>query len=358
MMHDTTMSQREAALRLMEAELRDGRPLAAEYPLVFREDAPGQLETVEADGEVVSTCAWLRRDLITPSGVLPVALIGSVATSRGDRGKGYGSAVLDQAVRNATRAGAAVTLLWADDPAWYQERGWVPFGSETVYVIDEANALLLPDPVGVRAMTQDDAAEVHALYETHVSRTARTLKETKIMLGVPNMQAFVCERDGKIVGYACMGRGEDLAQVIHEWGGAPDAVLPCVSQLWAKIRNGSDRLYMMVPMTEADYQAYFQFVKAEGAQGILAMARLADTGAMAKVFASATPEGVTAAAATEVAIDVTGPGGTIRLTGYEILLALCPPRGDRRVTDVVEAQTGATLPGLPMRPFVWGLDSI
>ena len=79
---------------------------------------------------------------------------------------------------------------------------------------------------------------------------------------------------------------------------------------------------------------------------------------MARVFDQATPDGVTATASGPDTIDVTGPGGTIRLTDHQILLALCPPRGDRRVTDVVETDVGAELTQLPSQPFIWGLDSI
>ncbi len=70
------------------------------------------------------------------------------------------------------------------------------------------------------------------------------------------------------------------------------------------------------------------------------------------------PDGVSAAATSDNTIDVTGPSGTLRLTDHEILLAMCPPRGDRRVTDVLEQEIGASLPNLPVQPFVWGLDSI
>ena len=348
----------EAALALMETALRDGRPLASEYPLVFGEAAAGHVETIEDEGRVVSTCAWIARTLLTGAAELPAALVGSVATEEAARGKGLGTKVLDQATKRAASEGAALSLLWADDPNWYQERGWVPFGTEAIYVIDDTIGFLLPEPTGVRPMRDGEAAAIHGLYAQRAIRVDRTNDETEAMLGVPGMETFVCERDGEIVGYACMGRGEDLGQVIHEWAGAPDAVLPIVSRLWSNHREDVERLFMMVPPSEADFTAFFEFVKARGANGILAMAKLGDTEAMAEVFDATTPADVTAKAASENAIDVTGPSGTLRLTDHEILLALCPPRGDRRVTDVLESEIGATLPNLPIKPFVWGLDSI
>lgn len=352
------LTREDAALDLMSKVLREGRPLAAEYPLVFGSDTEGHIEVLETDGEPASTCAWLARTLITPSCEVPVALVGSVATRTDRQGQGLGTAVLDLATTKAASEGAALSLLWADDPSWYQERGWVPFGTETIHVIDGTMAFLLPEPDGVRAARPEDAAAIHQLYSNHSVRVDRTEDETRAMLGVPAMQVVVNEQDGQVVGYACMGRGEDLQQVIHEWAGSPQTALPCVSELWRINCDEVERLFMMIPPTEADFLAYFDFVKASGASGILCMARLGSTEAMARVFDQATPEGVTATATGPDTIDVTGPGGTIRLTDHQILLALCPPRGDRRVTDVVETDVGAELPELPIQPFIWGLDSI
>ncbi|MFT5731985.1 MAG: N-acetylglutamate synthase-like GNAT family acetyltransferase [Planctomycetota bacterium] len=351
-------TQKEAALALMEKVLRDGRPLAQEYPLIFEPDGAGRVETIEESDEVISACAWISRTLATPSADIPAAFIGSVATDLGIRGRGHGSRLLEDTLEKARAEGAALSLLWADEPEWYQARGWIPFGTENVFVIEHGNAILLPEPKGVRLATRADYGAIHDLYCTHASRTLRTKEETEALLGVPNMQIYVCEQDGEVTGYACMGRGEDLAQVIHEWGGAPTAVLPIVSQLWAKSRNQHDRIFMMVPDTEADYRAYFKFVRSEGAQGVLAMAHLGCTSAMAQTFNAALPAGVTAVATSDQTIDITGPKGTLRLTDHEILLALCPPRGDRRVVDVIEQEVGASLPNLPVSPFVWGLDSI
>lgn len=353
-----TTTEKDAALRLMETVLREGRPMAAEYPLVFEEDAPGAIETVDVDGEIASSCAWIARTLETTAARIPAALVGSVATAPEHRGKGLGTVALERATQNAAAGGAALSLLWADDPAWYQERGWVPFGSENIYVIEEANAFLLPDPAGIRPIEARDHAAIHALYQEHASRVDRSEAETKAMLSVPGMTAYVCERDDEIIGYACLGRGEDFDGVIHEWGGSPEGVLPIVNRMWMDVEGKRERLFMMIPDTEADYLAYFKFVRANGAKGILAMAKLGNVEAIAKVFDAATPANISATAIRENAIEVKGPSGSIVLTDHEILLAICPPRGDRRVTDVVETEVGVTLPELPLNPFVWGLDSI
>ena len=64
--------------------------------------------------------------------------------------------------------------------------------------------------------------------------------------------------------------GEDLAGVVHEWGGSPEGVLPIVNRFWMDSEGTRDRLFMMIPDTEADFLAYFRFVRSNGAKGILA----------------------------------------------------------------------------------------
>lgn len=353
-----TLDPAAAALTLMQEVLREGRPLAQEYPLVFGPDdvASGTIEIIEQGGRIVSTCAWLPRQLMTPSADVPVALVGSVATDAECRGKGLGTQVVEHACANAAAGGAALSLLWADDPAWYQERGWIPFGSETIFVVDDTMAFLLPEPDGVRPAAEGDVEAIHDLYCLGDARVRRTLAETRALLGVPGMDVVVRAKDGKVTGYACMGRGEDLQNVIHEWSGTPEDVLPCVSLLWRASK--AERLFFMTPEVAVDFRCYFEFVKARGATGILCMAKLGNVEAMANVFDQATPADVEVTADGDDALVLKSPRGAIRLQNEEILLALCPPRGDRRVTDVVETDLVTPLEGLPIQPFIWGLDSI
>lgn len=332
--------------------------MAAEYGQIFGPRATGHIETVEEGNEVVSTCAWLRRDLFVGGLKLPVAFVGSVATRADQRSKGHGTVVVERAIARAAEDGAALALLWADESDWYQERGWVPFGTENVFVVNANNAFLLPDVVGVRPMEPRDIDAVHALYCAHESRADRGVAETGAMLTTPGLRALVHESDGEVTGYACVGRGEDLAHCVHEWGGIPDTVLPIIAGHWDTTSAETDRLFVMVPESEASFTAYFTFIRSLGAKGILAMARIGDLGAVARIFDQLTPEGVQVEVVGDKSLSLTGPSGQILLSDHEILLALCPPRGDKRVTSVVEAEIGLELPLLPIEPYAWGLDSI
>jgi len=359
------------AIRLMETVLRDGRAIAAEYPLVFQDGFGGRViarldRTSAPEPRVVAACGILPRRLITPAAAFHVGLVGSVATEPQHRGRGYGKEVLGRAEAELASGGAVCAMLWADDAGWYRDQGWIPVGSECVFVLARGLALLLPEPDQARPATSADHDAMHRLYCTQPTRVDRTSAETSALLGGPGINALVAERDGALVAYTVLGRGEDLRNVVHEWAGPIEDVLPLLRAHLEASPRDSDGIYVMVPSSEREMASFFEFTRTPGARGILCMAKLTSVDAAARLLDEVTPPQVEVAIvdAASQRISLTGPAredgsrGSIVLTGHEILLTLFPPRSDRKVIEVVEHEIGVALPSLPLEPFLWGLDSI
>ncbi|MEZ6014540.1 MAG: GNAT family N-acetyltransferase [Planctomycetota bacterium] len=364
-MNVTVTDPTNEAIRLMETVLRDGRPIAREYPLVFQDGFPGRVivKTVPRTGaepEVVAGCAILPRRLVTPSASFDVGLVGSVATAAPHRGRGFGKDVLATAEAALTQTGAVCSMLWADDAGWYREQGWIPVGTEYVFVLHRGLELLMPDPDHVREATPSDFAAIHALYTTQPTRVDRAVAESCALLAGPGIRTLVAEREGDVVAYAALGRGEDLRNVVHEWAGPIEDVLALVRAHLEACPSDGDGVYVMVPPGGRDIAAFFDFTRTPGAQGILCMAKLASLDAAVELLGRVTPDTVSVSVvdAEQQRIRLDGPGGAIVLTGHEVLLTLFPPRSDRKVIEVVENDLGVALPLLPLEPFLWGLDSI
>ena len=136
----------DATCSLMTRVLR-GRPgLDAEYPTVFGPRARGKVVRSVADGRVESACALLVRDLCTPTGSLRVGLIGSVATAEDRRRRGLAAAVLQRAEQELAREGCfAALLLWADDEAFYERRGYARVGCEEDFLLESTTACVALD---------------------------------------------------------------------------------------------------------------------------------------------------------------------------------------------------------------------
>lgn len=356
----------DAALGLLENVLRAGGDLAREYPLLFGAadgTATHGFATVEEDGAVRSACAFLRRDLAIGPLRVRAGLIGSVATEPAYRGRGFARRALAAAEAELAKAGASVALLWADDADYYSRLGWRPCGAENDYVLTSAHARVLPGEAGVRPRVAADDEALHALHLRHPERTERTLAEMRALLACPDMEVLVCERWGRVDAYACLGRGRDLKDTVHEWAGDARALLAMLRAFLerrAGRAEGGD-LYLMSPRSAVDLGSRLRALGVEPVRGVLAMGKVLDLVAFARLAVAALDR----RAATEVRLDAGGE--RVHLVGEkaelvcsraDLLELVFAARGDPSSADLSAEALGLPKGRLPLEPFVWGLDSI
>ena len=345
------------AQELIQSTFGKDRDLTAEYPLIFDPTFEGSLVGLEAEGEVISACAVLPRDLVLNGWLMRVGLIGSVATHEDRRGQGHAGRLLERAEDVLFHQGAVLSVLWADDAKFYEKKGFVPFGTELDYRIEMKDAAKLPEAHGVRFMESRDIAAMHALYVRHSHRVDRNLAETMALVQGPEITAIVREEEGEVVGYILMGRGADLQGMVHEWGGATDAVLACVRGLIDCLPPECPGLYLMCPVTSVDMRKTLLGLEIPALEGVLGMARIIDMTAIAKVFERFGDARLKVTVKRDSLV-LHGPAGQAELDRQKTLLALMPPQGNRGVVEALEAQIGLRFDALPLAPFTWGLDSI
>jgi GNAT superfamily N-acetyltransferase len=352
-----------SALSLMEEVMRDGNPLIAEYPLVFEERFPGRIVALGEGEKAVSACGTLVREFHMGGVTVRGGLIGSVSTSPERQGQGLGTRLLIEAEAALQQQGCAFALLWAEDPHFYLSRGYCPLGGEDDFSIPTTLRSVLPRATGARPFRLEDAAGIHALYERHFTRLGRRVEETTALLECPGMQTLVLEEEGTIRAYTCMGRGGDLTDAIHEWGGEAEDVLGLVrSHLEQRFGETEDgELFLMAPPSASDLRALLLSFGAHHRRGILGLGKLLDRSAVLQTLkAGLEPEGTVELVETPQGprFQVTGPDreGVIDDDGA---LALLFPTAE--VSPDVQAffdGFGFERPRLPLEPFVWGLDSI
>ena len=361
----------KAARALIERVLRDGTSIEAEYPLVFAppgSDASSSNErasaiaTAEVDGAVRAACTLLVRDLVTPVATLRVGLIGSVATEEEFRGRGLARAVLGAAEDELRARGCIATLLWADEPAFYERLGYRALGAEHDFMLPIDVAAKLPEPIGVRERESRDDASIHALYSRHRERVAREPAETAALLRCPSMETLVREHDGAVVAYTCLGRGHDFTDVVHEWGGSVDDVLRLVRAHFERRRaRAIERdLYLIAPPSARKLATALRKVGIEPAVGILGMGKWLDVLACAElVLRLADNAGrVRCTINSEDRIRFESAHGHATCSSREVFELLFAPRGERGLVQALSEMLGVACERLPLTPFVWGLDSI
>ncbi|MBJ02692.1 MAG: hypothetical protein CMK00_07470 [Planctomycetes bacterium] len=349
---------RSDALDLFARVFGAQRSFREEYPLLFDTDDDEALVWAEDGGVTLSACGIQTRELVVPGERLTVGLIGSVATDPMARGQGLAGQVLSHAEQVLRRRGCLVSLLWADDPAVYEGRGYRLVGRETDFVIDPGRRSLLPLARGMRVAEAKDATDIHGLYQRHPARVDRSTGETRALLAAPGMVVLVRGAPGAVTAYLCLGRGDDLQGVIHEWGGPTSDVLSLVGACLDEHLCGADVLFLMAGPGERNLKNTLDALGFESAEGCLGMARLLSQEAAARLAERRVGRDLKVKSETSGELVLRGPRGTVALRAENFLTLLLPVKGERTRHWELGKELGVDLSSLALEPFLWGLDSI
>jgi predicted N-acetyltransferase YhbS len=354
----------KAALGFLERVL-SCRTLAEEHPLVFDARFEGDtLELVEG-GEVRAACAILPREFRVAERSVRGGLIGSVATDPAWRRRGLATRLLQRAEDALRARGCLFALLWADDPGFYLKRGYAPFGGESDYLLVSELVDVLPEPSGVRELRAEDVPFLHRLHARHGERIERTLAETRALSGVPGMLTLVRERAAapshppQPVAYACLGRGRDLADAIHDWAGESEDVLALLrahlERRFSERESGA--LFLMAPPGAGELGYRLLKLGAPSKRGILGLGKLLDPRGASELLSSLLGPAGSAAWDADRAL-LRGPRATTELDPDALQALLF---GGPEVHDEARsllARLGFERVRLPLEPFAFGLDSI
>jgi len=339
--------------------------LAREYPLVFDPRFAGTTVTLEEEGAPRAACTVLARELVVGDVRLRAGLIGSVATDPAWRGRGLATRLLQRTEEELRARGCLFALLWADDPRFYLARGYAPLGSERDFLLVSELAASLPEPSGVRALAPGDVPHLLRLCARHPSRVERTPEELAALLQVPGMLTLVRERRAHPahpplpVAYACLGRGRDLADTLHDWAGAPEDVLALVrAHLERRFPAGeTGALFLMAPLGAHELAYRLLRLGAVARPGILGLGKLLDLPAASALLGTAL--GAPAAVSFDgVLTRLAGPTATADLEPETLQALLFGPPDVAEEARGLLTRLGFAPRGLPLEPFAFGLDSL
>ena len=164
---------------------------------------------------------------------IQVGLVGNVATDERMRGQGLMSQMFDALKKVADARGLKALVLWSDLLEFYQKQGFQSFGQERryryltprLYAAGFSGRLF----ERVKASSLDEKV-VNELLERRLpvgTTLHRSAAEFRRLLSIPGLDVFLSkDRQGRVAGYALLGKGVDMVGVIHEWGaGGPEALL-------------------------------------------------------------------------------------------------------------------------------------
>lgn len=202
-----------------------------DFPIWDFRYAPGAGSVMKLgvfDGTKLVAAAGVRLGTAQfPSSPLCVALMGAVATAPAYRGRGLASQLVSVLVQWAAQRGAALAVLWGSEHQLYQKLGFLPCGSQVSIPLHSLVAL---DQGIQKVSTGWSPGILKALKSRRSGLEIRDL-DRGWLAAHKNVQWFWTGEANQVTAYAAMGRGIDLSQMVHEWGGEPHALLSILKKI-------------------------------------------------------------------------------------------------------------------------------
>jgi GNAT superfamily N-acetyltransferase len=190
-----------------------------EYPLALNPKNIHNIRIVADNREFVSH-ALMRPILVkTPFLPLKVAAIGSVYTNENFRKKGFSSAIIDSLVESAIQQECDIAILWTDQYDFYRRKGFELSGFEFAYQFPVVD-FQLPSNLRVNVGVRIDPESILRVYNKHTVGAIRQSSDIARHLQIPQSNVYTLwSSDNQLQAYAVEGKGADLQNYIHEWGG-------------------------------------------------------------------------------------------------------------------------------------------
>src|SRR5262249_39016179 len=140
------------------------------------------------------------------------------------RGRGLASRLTEELVARAERTGAKLALLWGSEHRMYARLGFAlsgqqiraPLSKLSLGGADGGRA----DPSGAPPQIAKGWADgIFPLLKARERGIALTESDLAWYRAQKSVGWYRAERKGVVVAYAGIGRGIDLQNIIHEWGG-------------------------------------------------------------------------------------------------------------------------------------------
>ncbi len=252
-----------SALELSDLVFRagSGRSMAAEFPLLFREENAENLLVFTDEGRVVALVGLVEREVALLGSRHRVGCVGSVCTHPHYRGQGLATRLMEDARRKALADGVDM-LLVSGGRSLYRRLGYVDVGG---YVHYEVRGRVPESPrYELRPWRPDDVPALLAMHRAEPVRFVRppgdfaTLLRLEAIMSSPGATEVVCRRrGGEPVAYVAyhseatqdQEEGRD-ALIAVELGGARWAAAAGLAALLA--RDAVRRVAARAPACDAE----------------------------------------------------------------------------------------------------------
>lgn len=352
-----------SALGLINSALRPNSPheIEKEYPLVLGKKNIDNMRVIVSGGQVISHAAVYISTLRSGDLAFKVGGVSSVATDAAHRGRGLGSEVVRDCIRVMEKASCHLSILWTQRQDFYRNLGYETAGSSYIFKASAPYFFHIPSPCRVIPYSPRYLPAITKIHRRDPLRTARSAKEYDTYLDLPRTNTLIAKRDKDVTAYAVMGKGEDLRNCVHDWGGEAEDLLCLVRDFMGLTDKGE--LMILAPAQRSEFTQMLNRMRIPKTFEYLAMMRVIDVEALSAHIGDHMSEKL----GREFRIHPSGSEVTIRVGDEETMID--PPRNLVRVlfgpempSKLLGGLSRETLSALdralPIPLFIWGLDSV
>lgn len=158
-----------------------------------------------------------------------IGIIGAVVTAVESRGKGLASEVVSRVTAELEKQNVTATLLWSAEHSLYSKLDFIPFGKQI--------RICLRDLVGGIEAANPQRGFTPGLIESLKRRTGGLLLSERDLPWITShrhIEWFWTGRNDNPEAYVAIGKGMDLINIVHEWGGKPESLRRLLAYLYQK----------------------------------------------------------------------------------------------------------------------------
>ncbi len=250
----------EKTLRLIESGL------GYKGPYSFREDFAPLIDSNNHhncfiyvdEGEVLAHIGVKEKQLSLQGQVFSFCLLGGIVVAEAHRGKGiFQELLLD--VLAEKRDEATAFLLWSTLEKLYSRYGFYLCGTQFEYA-DTSGAREF-QKTRLSELSTTERAELATLFEESFRKTYLTFERSSadwnLLATITSADLYLRRRGGRITDYYFQNKGQDLTDVIYEYGTAGEM------KGFMRELAGAGKLWTATPI-EATEGQQFQFMLAPG----------------------------------------------------------------------------------------------
>ncbi len=210
-----------------------------EQPLSFGIDfaplfLPQNLENsriIYKDGQIAASASLFEQSMIIPDASYRIGIIAAVATHPNFRNQGFSTQILEEMEMLGREKNLDALVLWSQQEEFYEKVGFKTFGKQELYSLGGFN--YEGPPQGLIIPGWDEPGKLSLLYREHAMRSDRTDEYWNCLTQIKSVQRYHLKntKSAEITAYVGIGRGKDMQNIIHEWGGEAESLRYLLKQI-------------------------------------------------------------------------------------------------------------------------------